>query len=307
MILGPVSPAVAATTRCVASSAASGGLTEAQVALSTVDHILTGLALIFLSVMVVTWLARGRGDPLRQAPTRPNEVHEDSLALAIVAYMGAMAAFSGVVGLVSGQTDSLLTRMVVGNGGQVVAAGVVLVIGARRFAGGVRRFLMGHEVAGRTSWFWMVASMTLVGIGVCPLIQEGTIEVILFFVPEYQPPAHPTMQALHEARQPIGVIIAIWVGAVVIAPVAEELFFRGLLQTFLVGVLGRRGVAILVTSVAFGAVHFFQPDAVGALAVLAVLIGYSYERTGSLVVPILIHAAFNLKTLVWDALGTPPT
>jgi membrane protease YdiL (CAAX protease family) len=33
------------------------------------------------------------------------------------------------------------------------------------------------------------------------------------------------------------------------------------------------------------------------------MLGYAYERTGSLVSPILIHAAFNLKTLVWNALG----
>ena len=58
---------------------------------------------------------------------------------------------------------------------------------------------------------------------------------------------------------------------------------------------------------AFGAVHFAQPHAIPALVVLSLLIGYAYERTGSLVAPVVIHAAFNLKTLIWSALGAVPT
>ncbi|MFQ5494698.1 MAG: type II CAAX prenyl endopeptidase Rce1 family protein [Phycisphaerae bacterium] len=39
------------------------------------------------------------------------------------------------------------------------------------------------------------------------------------------------------------------------------------------------------------------------MAVLAVLLGFAYERTGRLTVPIAIHAAFNLKTLIWASLS----
>ena len=88
------------------------------------------------------------------------------------------------------------------------------------------------------------------------------------------------------------------------APIAEECFFRGLLQTFLVNVVPNRWVAIILTSIVFGAIHFPQPYAIGALIFLAILIGYAYERTGSVLVAIVIHALFNLKTLVWVALGS---
>jgi membrane protease YdiL (CAAX protease family) len=76
-----------------------------------------------------------------------------------------------------------------------------------------------------------------------------------------------------------------------------------LLQTFLLRLVRRRWIAISLASLAFGAVHLQQPHAIAALAVLGLLIGYAYERTGSLLPPILIHALFNLNTLIGDALA----
>ena len=95
-------------------------------------------------------------------------------------------------------------------------------------------------------------------------------------------------------------------GAAAIAPIAEEAFFRGLLQTFLVNLVRNRWLAVLVASLAFSCVHFSQAHAIPALTVLAVLMGYAYERTGSLVPAVAIHAMFNLKTLLWDSLGAFP-
>jgi membrane protease YdiL (CAAX protease family) len=79
----------------------------------------------------------------------------------------------------------------------------------------------------------------------------------------------------------------------VVAPVCEELFFRG----FLFGALRKRGlvVAALVTGVTFGLVHvgsapigFLVP-----LAVLGVILCLIYERTGSLYPCMALHAFNN--------------
>ena len=64
-----------------------------------------------------------------------------------------------------------------------------------------------------------------------------------------------------------------------------------------------RHTAIVISAGAFAAVHFQQPHVVLALFFFGVLLGYAYERTGSLAAPVLIHAAFNLKTLVWESVG----
>ena len=51
--------------------------------------------------------------------------------------------------------------------------------------------------------------------------------------------------------------------------------------------------------------HSDLPHAVPPLAALAVILGYAYERSGSLLVPILLHMAFNLHTILWQLLLGP--
>ena len=78
---------------------------------------------------------------------------------------------------------------------------------------------------------------------------------------------------------------------VVFAPVCEELLFRGVLYPSLRD-LGHRRMAIAASSLLFAAIH-------GSLALmlpLTVLSGalvWLYEKTGSIIAPILMHAAFN--------------
>ena len=85
--------------------------------------------------------------------------------------------------------------------------------------------------------------------------------------------------------------------AVVIAPVAEEVLNRGLLQTLLLRTLGHRWrwAAIGVASAGFAALHLGSVplQALPGLFVLGLVFGALYERTGSLVPGILVHAAFN--------------
>lgn len=96
--------------------------------------------------------------------------------------------------------------------------------------------------------------------------------------------------------------------AVVGAPLVEELFFRGLIQTRLVdswGVL--RGVA--VTSVLFGSAHLIGwrgPQSLLAAAAIAGgggVLGYLRQRTGRLGTSMVAHAFFNLFVVVLLAFG----
>ncbi len=84
----------------------------------------------------------------------------------------------------------------------------------------------------------------------------------------------------------------IMIAAVLVAPVAEELFFRGLLY----GAMRRRlsaAVAIPLVGVLFGAIH--TPLAVALpMCILGGLLCYVYEKTARLAVPILLHLVFNL-------------
>ena len=79
--------------------------------------------------------------------------------------------------------------------------------------------------------------------------------------------------------------------AAVVAPATEEFLFRG----YFYGVLRRYvGVipAMLLTSLLFAAIHMNGPVFL-PLFVLAVCLTLAYEATGSLWVPMLMHALFN--------------
>ena len=307
MILGPHAIMPAILSQIVQEAAAASEPTRTQHVLSTVDQALSAGALVLVVCTGVWWTARSGPDPLRSAPARPNQLREDAVALAVLVYLLAMVLISGLVELATGQTEDVLATAVTGNGAHLAGIGICLFIAARSFDGGIRRFWFAEGGPRRRPWITITLALTVLATGLCPLVRDATMGIILYFAPGYEFDPHPTIEALHDQTQPVGLIIGLWAGAVLVAPMAEEVFFRGLLQTLLVRLARSRWLSIALVSLAFGAVHFQQPHAMAALAVLAVLIGYAYERTGSLVPPIVIHAAFNLKTLIWDALGAFPT
>jgi membrane protease YdiL (CAAX protease family) len=86
--------------------------------------------------------------------------------------------------------------------------------------------------------------------------------------------------------------------SLIIAPVIEELFFRGVVQSRLRaarGALGRPWVAIGVTAVCFGLAHLLTASVAHAALVIApaVVIGWTYERTRSIGLCIALHSASN--------------
>jgi membrane protease YdiL (CAAX protease family) len=89
--------------------------------------------------------------------------------------------------------------------------------------------------------------------------------------------------------------IAILVAAgVLVAPVAEEILFRGFLYGVLKRYLGGIGAALL-TAMLFAAIHMNLTSLPG-LFVLALGLIFAYERSGSIFVPIGMHALFNSST-----------
>ncbi|CAN5518632.1 hypothetical protein BH20VER3_BH20VER3_11300 [soil metagenome] len=95
--------------------------------------------------------------------------------------------------------------------------------------------------------------------------------------------------------------IFIIVLAITIAPFAEEFIFR----FFLYGVLKRyfgRGPGLLLNALLFGAVHVHLPS-LGPLFVLGGCFTLAYEWSGSILVPMTMHALFNFLSL--SALAFP--
>lgn len=115
---------------------------------------------------------------------------------------------------------------------------------------------------------------------------------------EAEPLAHDTLQALStDPANP-----AVWVlvgGAVLAAPVLEEIAFRVFLQSAALRLIGRAWPAIIFTSILFTLAHVNMGVAHGhwhalaALFVLSIGLGIAYEWTRRPMVPIVMHMVFN--------------
>jgi membrane protease YdiL (CAAX protease family) len=101
------------------------------------------------------------------------------------------------------------------------------------------------------------------------------------------------------ARDPSVLLLLIPASFLLIGP-GEELLFRGIVQSRLRGTFGAPA-AVALASVVFAAVHYValsgSPSArlvtVGVLVGPALVFGTTYELTENLVVPSLIHGAYN--------------
>jgi membrane protease YdiL (CAAX protease family) len=94
----------------------------------------------------------------------------------------------------------------------------------------------------------------------------------------------------------VGLRVYLALFAVVIAPVAEEFIFRGILFPF-IKQLGWPKLAWLGVSFLFALIHVNAPTFV-PLFVFALALTWLYERTDKLIAPMLAHSLFNGVNLI---------
>ena len=152
--------------------------------------------------------------------------------------------------------------------------------------------LFGFDRLGFTKVFLLGAGLLLSAL---PLIFASSAVVSSLMHVNSQKDSQPIMQLFERAGEPAK-RIPIIILAIVIAPLAEEFFFRG----FLYGVLKRYAgalPALVFTGVAFALIHLHVPSLL-PLFLLACVLTLAYELSGSLLVPMAMHALFNAITLV---------
>ena len=145
-------------------------------------------------------------------------------------------------------------------------------------------YLAFHEVRLRTLFTWM-------GILVAFLIVvELAGELLNIDL------GGDTMVALFKTTHPAWLF---WIAAVVAAPLFEEVMFRGLLfRGFQASFLGTGGTVVL-TSVLWASMHLqYNLYGMGFIAATGILFGTARARTGSLLVPMALHAGLNFSDLL---------
>ncbi|MFT5465363.1 MAG: membrane protease YdiL (CAAX protease family) [Verrucomicrobiales bacterium] len=109
------------------------------------------------------------------------------------------------------------------------------------------------------------------------------------------PPAQPQIQQLRENKS-APLVISMIIGACVLAPLYEEIIFRGFLYPALKRFV-QPVVAAIVISGIFAAAHT-NLGALLPLGVLSLMLILAYEVTGSLLVPMIVHSGFNLCNII---------
>ncbi len=146
------------------------------------------------------------------------------------------------------------------------------------------------------------------GASACALALPVVYGIQILVVQIWEARTHPVETAI--ASDPTGLTALIAaVGAVIVAPVVEEVVFRGIVLGTLWKVMSPRGreldlAANVAASLLFAGMHFGQWPAPIPLFALSLGLGEVYRRSGSLVAPIVMHACFNglsTATLLIDA------
>lgn len=116
------------------------------------------------------------------------------------------------------------------------------------------------------------------------------------------PEEQDILKMIYGAKNPLvrGYLLTL---AVAIAPAFEETFFRGFMYPAVKNRMGITG-GLAVVSLVFASVHL-SLNAFVPIFVLSVMLGLAYEVTGTILVPITVHALFNIVNLVLKFVQKP--
>lgn len=119
---------------------------------------------------------------------------------------------------------------------------------------------------------------------------------LLLFLLDYEFEPQAIIELFVAPEYPLWLKVYLVLIAVAVAPVVEEMLFRGVALSFLSKHM-RPILGIAAVSVAFAAIHF-NLAALVPLCVIASAFSVAYVLTGSLLVPITMHVCFNSVSLI---------
>lgn len=128
-------------------------------------------------------------------------------------------------------------------------------------------------------------------VGILPIVFVISLLIqFLFFMAGY-PVTMQDVVGIFLEPQPVWSLFFLLILAVVIAPLVEEIIFRGILLPVLLKKIGL-GTAVVVSSLVFAGIHLHLPS-FAPLFVLAIMLSLLYIYSGSLWPSIIMHSVFN--------------
>jgi len=264
---------------------------------------------IALMALAAVWLAGClKGTALRNAPPRDDTLDRTDLviglALFLVGATGAGWVLNQLAGVGSADAAAFSAaqyaqRALLSQAMIQLPLVLYVVIRAVTRRGALRRVGLLPSAPMRQ----IAAAVAALLVAVPMVLAINTIAVVVGMAMGCSKPetGHKLLGVLQHSDS-LGATVGLIGSAVLVAPVLEEVIFRGLVQTALLDIFGRsrRWAVILLASFIFTVVHvdISAPQALGGLFVLAVILGWLYERYGSLLPCILVHMGFNVVNIL---------
>lgn len=133
-----------------------------------------------------------------------------------------------------------------------------------------------------------------IGIGALGVVVASLVAGLILFTVEAikgGPVSAPEQIQIEDASPSIGLWALLALGIVIVAPIAEELLFRGFVFRAMRN-WARPTPAILLSAAFFAVVHVL-PLVLVPIFVLGVMLAGLTERRGSIIAPIAAHMTFN--------------
>lgn len=177
--------------------------------------------------------------------------------------------------------------------GAIPTVAVIIYLARVSFARGLKGFGLNIKTIHR-DFFAAIVNL----LSIWPLMLAAIIVTMflgkLIWGPDFNLEPHEELKTITTYPQ-LYLRVLVIIAAVVVAPVLEEMLFRGMFQTVIRSFLEIRNgvwIAILISSGLFAMAHA-DTGHWPALFILGLCLGYSYEKSGSLLRPIFIHCFFN--------------
>lgn len=124
---------------------------------------------------------------------------------------------------------------------------------------------------------------------------------LLSFIIQYVLPEYKQQEIVLNFKSTLLEDKGILLDILVIAPIVEEIIFRGYLYRLLKSKIPI-AFSMIISSTLFAIIHF-NTLSYTLLFVLSIFLTYIYERNGSIVCPIIIHSLFNLMMSIFIIYG----
>jgi len=213
----------------------------------------------------------------------------DAIGVFVAGLIAAVIALVVLVALNGGEEPSGITQLVVSSivqGG--VQIGLMAYLSRSR---GIGRFHADFGVAMHLRDSWGL----LAGVGLQFAVVYLVLVPLQLLLGLEEVPEQQVAEIAEDVTGTVNALLVLVV-VVVVAPLVEEMVFRGMLLSRL-----RRSFAptpaVLISAVAFAAVHLADPNAIfviPGLIVIGMVLGYQALRTGDLSLPFFTHAGVNL-------------